>query len=130
MIHKKVFKKQLIQHLGNKLSVFISAYRQAYGTQNVLIRFIEDWRSHLHNNFLVGAILMDLAKAFDCIPHDLLTAKLHIYGFDEGALILTYSYLKRREQCVRINNKYSSFKRLFLVYLKILYWGQSFLISI
>ena len=111
-IYEKVLKQQLVQHLDDTLSVFISAYRRAYGTQHVLIRLIEDWRSHLDNDFLVGAILLDLSKAFDCIPHDLLIAKLHAYGFDEDALVLTYSYLKRRKQCVRINNTYSSFQEV------------------
>ena len=55
---------------------------------------------------------MDLSKAFDCIPHDLLTAKVHAYGFDEDALVLIYSYLKRRKQCVLINNTYSSFQEV------------------
>ena len=50
---------------------------------------------------------MDLSKAFDCIPHDLLFAKLHAYGLNENSLVFTYSYLKRREQAVRINNTYS-----------------------
>ncbi len=108
-IYEKVLKQQLTQHLDNTLSVFIAAYRRAYGTHHVLIRMIEDWRSNLDNDYLVGAVLMDLSKAFDCIPHDLLIAKLHAYGFDEDALVLTYSYLKRRKQSVRINNTYSSF---------------------
>ena len=111
-IYEKVLQQQLVQHLDNTLSVFISAHRRAYGTQHVLIRLIEDWRSHLDNDFLVGAILMDLSKAFDCIPHDLLIAKLHAYGFDEDALVLTYSYPKRQKQCVRINNTYSSFQEV------------------
>ena len=55
---------------------------------------------------------MDLWEAFDCIPHDLLIAKLHACGFDEDALVLTYSYLKRRKQRVRINNKYSYFQEV------------------
>ena len=93
-IYEKVLKKQPIQNLDNMLSAFITAYGQVYGNQHVLIGLIEDWRSHLNNDFLVGAILMDLSKAFDCIPHDLLIAKLHAYGFDEDALVLTYSYLK------------------------------------
>ena len=53
-----------------------------------------------------------MSKAFDCIPHDLLIAKLHAYGLDEDALVLVYSYLKRRKQCIRINNTYSSFQEV------------------
>ena len=61
---------------------------------------VEEWRIKLDNDNVVGAILMDLSKAFDCIPHDLLIAKLHDYGLDENALILMYSYLKKRKPSV------------------------------
>ncbi len=111
-IFEKTVKNQLSQHIGNCLSIFIAAYRSAYSTQHVLLRIIEEWRQNLDNDFLVGAILMDLSKAFDCIPHDLLVAKLHAYGFDEPALVFIYSYLKGREQSVRINNVYSNFQVL------------------
>ena len=37
---------------------------------------------------------MDLFKAFDCIPHDLLVAKLHVYGLSKDAVTFVHSYLK------------------------------------
>ena len=40
-----------------------------------------------------AALLTDLSKAFDCLPHDLIIAKLHAYGFDKASLRLMRSYL-------------------------------------
>ena len=56
---------------------------------------------------------MDLSKAFDSIPHNLLIAKMHAYGFSVDAVTFFYSYLKRRKQNVRINNTHSAFQILF-----------------
>ena len=50
---------------------------------------------------------MDLLKAFDCIPHDLLFAKLAAYGFDDNLILYIHSCLLNRKQCVSINNTIS-----------------------
>ena len=55
---------------------------------------------------------MDLSKAFDSIPHDLLIAKLAAYGFEEKPLLYIYSYLENRKQCVKTNNINSNFQTI------------------
>ena len=111
-IYEKVIKNQLASYLDKYFSPFISAYRKSYSTQQVLIRLLEEWREKLDKNFIVGAVLMDLSKAFDCIPHDLIIAKLAAFGFKRETLRLIYSYLKGRKQCVKINNTYSDYNEI------------------
>ena len=76
------------------------------------MRLVENWRQNLDQSKLVGIIFMDLSKAFDCIPHDLLIAKLHAYNVGEDALAYIYSYLKDRKQFVRINESTSNYKNI------------------
>ena len=68
------------------------------------------WRKYLDKNKIVGATLMDLSKAFDCLPHDLLVAKLDAYGLDNKVLKLMLSYLSGRKQCVKIRKSFSLLK--------------------
>ena len=59
-----------------------------------------------------GAILTDLSKAFDCILHDLLTAKLAAYGFDYPSLGIMESFLSNRQQRTKINNAFSRYSEI------------------
>ncbi len=61
---------------------------------------------------VVGGVLTDLSKAFDCLPHDLLIAKLHAYGFDKSALNFVHSYLTERTQRTKVDGEYSSHRTL------------------
>ena len=76
-----------------------------------LIRLVEEWREYLGKDFVVGAVMTDLSKAFDCILRNLLIAKLEAYGLGEKALSYIFSYLTNRNQRVRINDKKVNFKR-------------------
>ncbi|XP_065068178.1 uncharacterized protein LOC135693575 [Rhopilema esculentum] len=109
-IYEKIIKYRISPHLDKTLSAFVAAYMKAYNKQHILIKMLEDWKLKLDNDYIVGSVLMDLSKAFDGIPHDLLIAKLHAYGFDESSLVLIFPYLKRRLQAVRINDTYSDFQ--------------------
>ena len=71
------------------------AYRKGDRTSHVLIRLIEDWTKALGNSLFTGAVLMDLSEALDCIRHDLLIAKLHIYALMFDTATFIYSYLKK-----------------------------------
>ena len=73
---------------------------------------MEEWEKCLDNNYVVGGVLMDLSKAFDCVPHDLLIAKLEAYGINENLLAYLHSYVSNRKQCVRINNVTSDFETI------------------
>ena len=51
---------------------------------------------------------MDLLKAYDCIPHNLLIAKLECYGVDKANLGLLLDYITYRKQLTKIDSSFSS----------------------
>ena len=111
-IYERYIHNSLIPYINKCLSEFVAAYRKSYSSSHFLIRLVENWKKELDNKKHIGAILIDLSKAFDCIPHELLIAKMDVHGFSENALTLFFSYLKRRKQSVQINNTYSTFQLL------------------
>ena len=101
--------------MTNVFSPQISAYRKSYNSNHVLIRLIEEWRKYFDKGFVVGAVLTGLSKAFDCIPQDLLIAKLEAYGLGEKTLSYIYSYLTNRNQFVCINDTKSVSQKIISV---------------
>ena len=71
------------------------------------MKFVEAMKYALDNGQHFGAILMDLSKAFDCLPHPLLICKLHAYGVSLKSCELILSYLSNRKQRVKVGSSKS-----------------------
>ena len=67
----------------------------------------EKWKTAVDNGGVFAALLTDLSKALDCIPHDLIIARLAAYGLDNNALKLIHNYLSNRKQSVKVSSAYS-----------------------
>ena len=110
----KLFEIILAEQLGiyfhDVFNVLLSAYRKKYSCQNSLLVMTEAWKEALDRKMYVGAILMDLSKAFDCLPPDLFISKLNAYKVSKQACSLLASYLSNRKQRVKLGNERSAWK--------------------
>ena len=61
----------------------------------------ETMRKARDNHKVFAAVMTDLFKAFECISHEVLIAKINAYGFDE-----TFSYLKNRTQTTKVAHRF------------------------
>ena len=113
-IFEYIFKQQLSEHLnlGNILSHVQHGFRAGRSTSTALTEFVGHVVDSFENGHYCSVSLLDLTKAFDCVPHDLLIRKLNHYSFSPGACAILKSYLCDRWQCVRHNGDTSSTKQL------------------
>ena len=79
-----------------------------YSTQHALSNLLFNWQNCLDKSGVVGIILMDLSKAFDCLPHDLIIAELHAYDLDHDSPRLIRSHLSNRHQRIKLDLVFSS----------------------
>ena len=107
-IFERMMEYQILKYMNNHLSTYLCGFRKGYSTQHCLMVMLEKWRKALDKRNFAGALLTDLSKAFDCLNHELLTAKLDAYGFDHTALTYIDSYLTGRKQRTKVNNSFSS----------------------
>ena len=107
LIHSKI-----ADYFNDILSEHQFGFRKGYSTQDCLIYILENWKLTLDEGKSFGALLTDLSKAFDCISHELLIAKLQAYGFDNNSLAFIFDYFSNRRQRVRVNSSYSDWTQI------------------
>ncbi len=74
----------------------------------------EEMRQAMDHSEITALILMDLSKAFDYLPHDLMAAKLTVYGMSHSAIKLLVNYLCHYQQRVKIGSDVSDWMTLLL----------------
>ena len=113
-VFEKLISKQLKIFMKDKLSKFLFGFRKGHSTQYALFNLVQNWQACLSNSEKIGTILMDLSKAFDCLPHDLLIAKLAAYGLGYRSLRFLWSYLTDRKMRVRVGSALSEWLNIIL----------------
>ena len=111
-IYERLMFKQISEYFEPILSKFQCGFRKGFSAQHCLLAMLEKWKAAVDNKNTFGALLTDLSKAFDCLPHDRLLAKLNAYGFSLSALKLVQSYLSNRKQRAKINLEFSSWEEI------------------
>ena len=101
-IFERTLAEQLTTFFHDIFDPMLSAFRGGYSCQSTLMALTEEWRAALDKNEHVAAVLMDLSKAFDCLPHKLILEKLRAYGVTNSAVNLLSSYMLDRKQYVQL----------------------------
>ena len=106
-VYERVIYEQTSYYFEPFFNEILCGFRKAHSTQHALCKLLTSWQNSLDRDGFVGSILMDLSKAYDCLPHDLLLAKLQAYGFSKESIRLFLSYLTNLKQRIEIGSTFS-----------------------
>ena len=114
-IAEKAVHRQLISYLEqNKLlNARQYGFRANRSTELAAIDFVDNIRSYANDGKLVGAVFVDLSKAFDTVSHSTLLEKMQNYGILENELEWFRNYLFQRDQTVCFNGEKSQREPVF-----------------
>ena len=79
------------------MNQLLCGFCEPHSTKHDLFRLIQSRQKEFYQSGFAGAILMDLSKAYDCLPHDLMVAKLEAYDLAKESLQLISYYLSYRK---------------------------------
>ena len=114
----KIFERIIYDRMINfidKNKVFSKSqfgFRKNVSTETALIHFIDFVHKGLTDKQNVGAVFMDLSKAFDVMNHDILEVKLKHYGFRGNFLNLIMNFTRNRKYFVNINGLNSEIRNV------------------
>ena len=113
-VFEKIMYDQLYEYAETFLNKLIYGFRKAHSTQHALLTLLQKWQKELDSSGIVGTILIDLSKAYDCLPHDIILAKLEACGLDTNSLRFIFDYLSCRKQRTKMGSAYSNWSQVLL----------------
>ena len=111
-IIERVVYRQLMEYieLNNILIVNQSGFRTGHSCETSVQNILYDWKNWLDDGYVVGAVFLDLQRAFETLDRNILIQKLKNYGIEDNALIWFTDYLDNRKQVTRIDRNLSEEK--------------------
>ena len=111
-VYERLLYPQIYGYFDDIFSKFLCGFRKGYSTQHCLLYMLETRRKALDKGYITGVLLTDLSRAFDCISHELLIAKLYAYGFSKCALNLINDYFSHRRQRTKVRQRFSTWREI------------------
>ena len=101
-LFEKIVAHQLYDfvELNNAITIDQYGFRRKSSCETALISATNYWMEEIDKGNIVGALLVDMSKAFDSVPHDLLMRELESIGCGNAALQWFQSFLTGRKQRV------------------------------
>ena len=111
-VYERLMYNQISPYFDSMFSKFQCGFRKGFNAQHCLLTMVEKWHKTLDEGDETGAVLTYLSKAFDCINHNLHTAKLNAYGFEKKSLEFIHSFLTKRKQRTKVDSAFSFWEML------------------
>ena len=107
-----VFERVIHNQFGKYMDTFLKSLLCCLGKTTPLysislFKLLQQWHKELDNSGLVGTILMDLSKEYECLRHDLIITQFDVYGLSKSSSSLLLEYLTLRKQKEKIGSSYS-----------------------
>ena len=114
-ILERAVHQQLIEHLEEQhlLTKYQFGYRSNRSTNFAATLFVDNIRKEVDRGNMVGAVFIDLSKAFDTLGHSTLLTKLPAYGINGNELLWFTDYLFGRQQYVQLGKSTSSMQPVY-----------------
>ena len=105
-IFEKIVYEQLLKYLDENsiFTKFQSGFRRKFSCESAIQYVVSEWKNYLDDDLHIGAVFLDLKRAFETIDRDILLVKLKKYGIGGEVLQWLQNYLSDRKQIVNWKN--------------------------